>query len=351
MVIIMNTDWLNDGRKIPDEVMLYIRIMAVHAVRELGQSPEEVIKVFNFNRHCIYDWLRQYDEGGYSALESISAPGAALLVTNELDEWLNNTVLNMTPLDFEYDTNLWTCNILVELLNKKFDVTVSESTVRLHLKKLGFSSQKPTYQDWDRDDREIEFFLDKKFPSIQKLAEKMGADIGFEDESGIGIMTRYGKTWGLRGETPVVQASMKRGGYNVMSVVTAEGKMRYSIEDGTINGQVFIGFMKHLIDNRDRPLILLADHASFHKSKEVRDFVHQHRSKLRIFFLPKHVPEMNPDEQVWNEIKTNNIGKQPIKDKVDLKKRLHTALASLQKKYKRIISFFQLPDTKYAVQS
>ena len=47
----MNTDWLNDGRKIPDEVMLYIRIMAVHAVRELGQSSEEVIKVFNFNRH------------------------------------------------------------------------------------------------------------------------------------------------------------------------------------------------------------------------------------------------------------------------------------------------------------
>jgi transposase len=347
----MNTDWLNDGRKIPDEVMLYIRIMAVYAVRELGQSPEEVIKVFNFNRHCIYDWLRQFDDGGYSALESISAPGAELLVTNELDEWLKQTVLNMTPVDFGYDTNLWTCNILAELLKKEFDVTVSDSTVRLHLNKLGFSSQKPTYQDWDRDDREIEFFLDKKFPSIQKLAKKMDADIGFEDESGIGIMTRYGKTWGLRGETPVIQASMKRGGYNVMSVVTPEGKMRYSIEDENINGEVFIEFMKHLIDNRDRPLILLVDHASFHKSKIVRDFVHQHRTKLRIYFLPKHVPEMNPDEQVWNEIKTDKIGKQPIKDKIDLKKRLHSALASLQKNAQRIISFFQLPDTKYAMQT
>ena len=346
----MNTDWLNDGRKIPDEVMHYIRIMAVHAVRELGQSPEEVIKIFNFNRHCIYDWLRQFDEGGYSALESISAPGADPLVTNEVDEWLKQTVTNMTPLDFEYDTNLWTCKILGELLKKEFDITVSESTVRLHLNKLGLSSQKPTYQDWDRDDSEIEFFLDKKFPAIQNLAEKMGADIGFEDESGVGIMTRHGKTWGLRGETPVIQGSMKRGGYNVMSVVTAEGEMRYSIKDGNINGEVFIGFMKHLIDNRKRPLILLVDHASFHKSKAVRDFVHQHRSKLRIFFLPKHVPEMNPDEQVWNEIKNNEIGKQPIKDKVDLKKRLRSALASLQKKYKRIISFFQLPNTQYAAQ-
>ncbi|MCX7094069.1 MAG: IS630 family transposase [Methylobacter sp.] len=160
--------------------------------------------------------------------------------------------------------------------------------------------------------------------------------MGFEDEPGIGIMTRYGKTWALRGETPIIQASMKRGGYNVMSVVTAEGKMRYSIKEGNINGEVFIEFMKHLINNRERPLILLLDHASFHKSKAVRDFVNQHRSKLRIFFLPKHVPEMNPDEQVWNEIKTNKISKQPVKDNC--------------KKYKRIISFFQLPDTQCAAQ-
>lgn len=346
----MNTDWLKDGRKIPDEVMYYIRIMAVHAVRELGQSPEEVIKAFNFNRHCIYDWLRLYDEGGYSALESISAPGAEELITPELDNWLKASILNKTPVDFGYDTYLWTCQILVELLKKEFNVIVGESTVRLHLHQLGLSSQKPAYHDWDRNEREIEFFLDKKFPSIQRLAEKIGADIAFEDESGIGIMTRYGKTWGLRGETPIVNCTTKRGGYNVLSVVTSKGKMQYCIKEGNINGEIFIEFMKHLIDNRERPLILLVDHASFHQSKAVRDFVRQNRTRLRIFFLPKHVPEMNPDEQVWNDIKTHQLGKQPIKNKSDLKKRLHSALASLQKNAQKIISFFELKDTRYAAQ-
>jgi transposase len=66
--------------------------------------------------------------------------------------------------------------------------------------------------------------------------------------------------------------------------------------------------------------------------------------------LPKRAPELNPDEQVWNEVKINRIGKQPVKDKKDLKKRLFSALASLQKNAKRVISFFQLPDTKYAYQ-
>jgi hypothetical protein len=41
----MMEEWLLDGRKIPDEVMNYIRKMAVHAVRERGQSPEVVASV------------------------------------------------------------------------------------------------------------------------------------------------------------------------------------------------------------------------------------------------------------------------------------------------------------------
>ena len=60
----MNEEWLVDGRKIPDEVRGYIRKIAVQAVRENGQSPEVVAKVLNFNRSCLYEWLKQYDEAG-----------------------------------------------------------------------------------------------------------------------------------------------------------------------------------------------------------------------------------------------------------------------------------------------
>ena len=161
-------------------------------------------------------------------------------------------------------------------------------------------------------------------------------------------MTRHGRTWGLRGKTPIVRVSMVRGGYNVLSAVTAQGRMDYLIKDETINGSKYIEFLKQLIVDRDRPLILLVDHASFHKSKEVRDYVRTNRTKLRIFFLPKRSPAYNPDEQVWNEVKNNSIGKQPIKNKVDLKNRLTKAMDSLKNNTKRILSFFQLPRTQYA---
>ena len=65
------------------------------------------------------------------------APGAKPVITDELNEWLKRAVLEKRPTDFEYDTNLWTCRILAELLKQQFVVAVSEGAVRLHLKSQG----------------------------------------------------------------------------------------------------------------------------------------------------------------------------------------------------------------------
>lgn len=344
----MNTDWLEDGRKIPDDVMFYLRRMAVNAVRKLGYSPETIAETYNFNRSCIYRWLNQYDQGGFDALESKMPPGAEPLITVKIEEWLKNTILDSTPVKFGYDTNLWTCTIIANLLKQEFNIDVSDSTIRLHLKAMNLSCQKPEYQDLKMDDKDVDNFLNNKFPLIQQVAQKIDADIAFEDEAGVGVMTRHGKTWGLRGKTPVVKVNMVRGGYNVLSAVTAQGGMDYLIQDETINGSKYIEFLEQLIEDRDRPLILLVDHATFHKSKEVRQYVRANREKLRVFFLPKRAPAYNPDEQVWNEVKNNYIRKQPIRNSKDLKIRLTEALDSLRDNTKRIISFFQLPRTKYA---
>lgn len=347
----MDIDWLSDFRKVPDDTMSYIRVIAVTAVRVHGVSPEVVIQVLNLNRACMYRWLNLFDDGGYSALETSKAEGARPIVNKAMDAWLKQTVLDKTPIDFGCDTKLWTGKILAGLLAQEFGVAASESTVRLHLKSLGLTCQKPECQDVDRGGKEIEKSLNGKFPRIQRLAEKIDAGIGFQDESGVGIMTRHGKAWGLCGDAPIVKASMKRGGYNVMSIVTPSGGMKFPVKEGDINGKVFIEFLKRLIKGRGRPLTLLVDHATFHGSKEARNFVRAHRSKLRIFFLPKRAPEFNPDAQVWNEIKNSRIGKKPVKNKEDLRERLYSSLGSLQKNTKRILSFFQLPDTKYAAQT
>ena len=344
----MNDEWLSDARKIPDEVMSYFRKAVVRAIEEKEYSPESVADVFGFSRSCVYAWLSRFEEGGYDALDTCVAPGAEPKITEEIENWLKDTVIDSTPKEHGYDTVLWTRDILAELINRYFLVKVGGSTVSMHLKKMGLSYQKPLYRAVERDPQEVEHFINIKFPMIQRVAEKLGADIGFEDEAGIGLSTHSGRTWGLRGRRPVVEATDQRGGYNVLSIVTNEGKMNYSIKDETINSECYIDFLKQLLRGRERPIVFLADHASFHKSKQVRNFVRSNRTKIRVFFLPKHAPDLNPDEQVWEEIKDNKIGRQAIRNKKELKEKLSSALKSLQRKAERIKSFFEISSTQYA---
>jgi transposase len=130
--------------------------------------------------------------------------------------------------------------------------------------------------------------------------------------------------------------------------VTAKGELLYDVEEKTIDGVRYIQFLQKVWEGRTRPLIIIADNVSFHRSKEVRAFVRANRQKIRMFFLPTHSPELNPDEQVWNEVKHRQLGKQPIRSKLDLNRRIHSALKLLQQQIAKVRSFFQLPDTRYA---
>jgi transposase len=66
-------------------------------------------------------------------------------------------------------------------------------------------------------------------------------------------------------------------------------------------------------------------------------------------FLPAYSPELNPDEQVWNHAKAE-VGKYPIKSKLDMETIILSAMQSIQQKIELVKSFFRLPDTLYAEQ-
>ena len=63
-----------------------------------------------------------------------------------------------------------------------------------------------------------------------------------------------GRTWAKRGEAPQVEVTGKRGRYNVLSVVTAKGKLDYKVTDKRINSQIYIEFLAQLLQDRDQPL-------------------------------------------------------------------------------------------------
>jgi len=344
----MREAWMEDARKIPDDVMSYIRKLAVRAIVEDHFSPEGVAEVFHISRTALYRWLRLFEKGGYTELETKKAPGSLPEITEEMEDWLKDTVLNHGPEDFGYDTALWTRDVLAEILNVEFSINVGGRAVGKHLHDIGLSYQKPWFRSREQDNAKVRKFLEETFPRIQNLAKNIGADIAFEDEAGIGLQAHAGKTWGEIGHTPEVAVSGKRGGYNLLSMVTPNGEMRFSIKEGKLNSDAFIEFLKAVTKDRLRPLILIADRASFHSSKKVRDFVRSNRRKIRVYFLPPYSPELNPDEQVWNTLKDKNLGRAALKNKPELKKKAYSVMYRLQKTAVMVESFFKLPHTLYA---
>jgi transposase len=346
----MKPRWLSDARLIPDDVMSYLRKIAVHAVQEEGQSPEEVIKILGFDRSCIYDWLNRFREAGYDGLDTKKAPGSPARMTSDIDAWLKQVLLESSPEDHGYDTTLWTCGLLADLVEEKYGIQVVPETINHHLHQMGLSYQKPGYIAREQDAAAVEQFVTQTVPKIQRLAEKVQADIGFEDEAAVDLRDHYGKTWGARGVRPEVFVTGKHGRVSILSVVTPEGGLRFHATENRINSDEYIQFLTQLMSTRTRPLFLIVDRAPFHTSRKVRIFIWRNRRRIRLFYLPSYSPELNPDEHVWEEIKDKRLGRQVIKNKAELKKRVHSALRSLQRHTERVISFFHLPETQYAVQ-
>lgn len=343
----MSDSWMSDARKIPDETMAHIRRLAIRAIVEEGNNPQSVSNILNVSLSSVYEWLRRYRRDGAEALETGKAPGAPPTITPRMDRWLKKTVLASLPTDYGYDTCLWTLKILVSLLEREFGICVTQSAVANHLHRMRLTCQAPRYRARGRDPHEIAHYLEKKWASIQNLAEKMGADIAFEDEAGIAIMTRSGRTWGAVGSTPEVPGTDRHGGYNALSAITVDGRLYYRITGDHVDSASYIDFLRMILRERQRPLIVVADHATIHRSKKVRDFDRSHRRQIRLFFLPRHAPEYNPAEQIWNTIKSQRLGKQPILTKEDLRQRLLREFRVLRNNSAKIISFFRLKDTKY----
>lgn len=53
-----------------------------------------------------------------------------------------------------------------------------------------------------------------------------------------------------------------------------------------------------------RPIIVIADNASYHNGKAVQEYSQGSEGEALIRNLPAYAPELHPDEQVWNHAKS-----------------------------------------------
>jgi DDE superfamily endonuclease len=148
----------------------------------------------------------------------------------------------------------------------------------------------------------------------KSTAADLGAWLCWEDESGQGLRPPKGRTWGRRGQTPVVTVT---GGHDTRVSLAALIAVRPGRRPRLIfrthrarRGDKRKGFTEHeyarLLDAAHQqlggPLVLVWDNLNTHTSGAMAELIAA-RDWLTVFQLPPYASELNPVEPAWSNLK------------------------------------------------
>jgi hypothetical protein len=161
----------------------------------------------------------------------------------------------------------------------------------------------------------------------KKTAADLGAWLIFEDESGQGLRPPKGRTWGPRGQTPVVTVT---GGHNSRVSLAAliavrpgcRPRLIYRVHRSRGRGSDrrkgfteadYAGLLDAAHQQLGGPLVVVWDNLNTHVSRAMAELVTA-RDWLTVVQLPPYAHELNPVELVWSTLKRSlaNLAKRDI---------------------------------------
>lgn len=330
------------GRRATEEE----RIQAVQLI-ESGRKIDDVVEIMGVGRRTVLEWWEKYRRGGLGELSAKFATGRPTSLSDRQMLELRALIVGNDPRQLSFGLALWTREMIGELIRQRYRVTLSRVTVGRILKKLGMSPQRPLYRAYQQDPEKVRKWKEETYPAIREEASRRNAAIFFADEAAVRTDFHSGTTWAPVGQTPVVSATGERKSIMMVSAIGPRGELRFRIHEGSFRAAHFIEFCKQLIQDAESDIFLIVDGSSVHTAKETKEFVRSTQGKLSLFFLPPYSPELNPDEWVWKNVKSDTIGRSAVRGKDDMRAVALGALRHLQKMPSKVRGFFADPKLSY----
>ena len=143
-----------------------IRLRAVD-LAEQGWSPDEIADVLDRSLRSVQRWLKAAREEGVDALRGKPHAGAAPKLTADQREDLRQRLLE-GALAAGFDTDLWTCPRVWQLIQDVYGVTYHVCYLSDLLRDLGFSWQKPQLRARERNQEAVNRWVARNWSRIKK---------------------------------------------------------------------------------------------------------------------------------------------------------------------------------------
>jgi len=338
----------HDARSLSEKAPADLRRRVVQAVRG-GMRQTEVARVFRVARGSVNRWMGLARRQGAKAFQArrrgrpprprLRAPQAAQAV---------RLIVNRYPEQLRLPFALWTREAVQQLLARRFGVRVSVWTVGRYLRAWGLTPQKPARRSYEQDPAAVERWLAAEYPAIRAQARRAKAQIHWLDEMGLRSDHQAGRSWGLRGQTPVVPGTGQRFRCNMISAITNRGRLAFLVFRQRFTARVFLEFLRRLRRLTKRKLYLIADRHPVHRAAPVKRWLAKHARQVRLFWLPPYSPELNPDELLNQDVKTNAVGRLRPRDEQELIGNVRSYLRITQGHPQVVRRYFRERHVQYA---
>lgn len=134
----------------------------------------------------------------------------------------------------------------------------------------------------------------------------------------------------------------------MLSAITNRGKLGFMVFERRFRAAVFVEFLRRLMRHASQTVFLIVDEHPVHVAGVVKRWVERYRQHLRLFFLPGYSPDLNPDEFLSQDVKTNAVGRKRPRDKSELIGNVRRYLWSSQRRPKKVQRYFRYPSVRYA---
>lgn len=299
-----------DARRLAPSTQEEIRRKAVAAV-DNGMTRVKAAEVFGVTRHSVDRWVNAYRVGGADALKAHKRgpKGEQAKLKGWQAAAICNLIRDRHPEQLKLPFVLWTADAVRQLIQRKYKVRVSARTARRYLARWGFTPQKPVRRAYEQDGVVVARWLKEEYPAIRAAAKRERALIYWGDEMGLRSDHQAGRSYAPRGKTPAIPGTGQRFGCNVLSAITNRGHLDFMVFKKGFTAAVFLRFLRRLVKQAQRKIFIVVDRHPVHRSKKVRQWLQKNAARIRLFFLPGYSPQLNPDEMVNQDVKTNAVGR------------------------------------------
>lgn len=261
---------------------------------------------------------------------------------------IRRLVKDKLPDQLKLPYGLWTREAVQQLIFEKYGIELSRWQVGRYLKSWGYTPQKPISKAFEQKPERVKKWLGEEYPGIKKQAAKENAIIYFGDETGMRSDHQAGRSYAPAGETPVIKRTGQRFSLNMISAISNRGHLQFMIIDGKFNSEVFETFLKRMIKYSKRKIYFVTDGHPAHKTKKLNIWLAANKKRIEVFFLPPYSPELNPQEYVNQDVKTNIIGKKRPINKAQMKINVEDFMLKRKNDKRQIQKYFHEKHVRYA---